>query len=65
MIITGNVIAHSNRNMMGPAFGASTDDGACSPPYWRSFTILTSQPMRSEPPTPTRAQDNQFRQTKC
>merc|ERR1740129_2212403 len=26
----------------GPTFGASTDDGACSPPYWRSFTTLTS-----------------------
>merc|ERR1719231_147657 len=26
----------------GPTFGASTDDGACSTPYWRSVTILTS-----------------------
>merc|ERR1719189_1540923 len=26
----------------GPTFGANTDDGACSPPYWRSFTTLTS-----------------------
>merc|ERR1719436_1200063 len=26
----------------GPTFGARTDEGACSPPYWRSFTTLTS-----------------------
>merc|ERR1740129_954483 len=26
----------------GPTLGANTDDGACSPPYWRSFTTLTS-----------------------
>merc|ERR1719253_1897420 len=26
----------------GPTFGASTDDGAVSPPYWRRVTILTS-----------------------
>merc|ERR1719231_200926 len=26
----------------GPTFGASTDDGACSPPYWRKQTTLTS-----------------------
>merc|ERR1719221_634864 len=26
----------------GPTLGASTDDGACSPPYWRSFTTFTS-----------------------
>merc|ERR1719491_427426 len=26
----------------GPTFGANTDDGACSPPYWRKHTILTS-----------------------
>merc|ERR1719506_2009840 len=26
----------------GPTFGASTDDGAVSPPYWRKHTILTS-----------------------
>merc|ERR1719215_1391916 len=26
----------------GPTFGAKTDDGACSPPYWRKRTIFTS-----------------------
>merc|ERR1719247_547922 len=26
----------------GPTFGASTDEGAVSPPYWRRHTILTS-----------------------
>merc|ERR1719442_240172 len=26
----------------GPTFGASTEDGACSPPYCRSFTTFTS-----------------------
>mmetsp|Transcript_103885 Transcript_103885/g.332982 ORF Transcript_103885/g.332982 Transcript_103885/m.332982 type:complete len:202 (-) Transcript_103885:10-615(-) len=26
----------------GPTFGASTDEGACSPPYWRSVTIFVS-----------------------
>merc|ERR1719316_2552585 len=26
----------------GPTFGASTEEGACSPPYWRRQTILTS-----------------------
>merc|ERR1719198_2825718 len=26
----------------GPTFGASTDEGACSPPYWRRQTIFTS-----------------------
>eukprot|EP00428_Durinskia_dybowskii_P028597 CAMPEP_0170242362 /NCGR_PEP_ID=MMETSP0116_2-20130129/20952_1 /TAXON_ID=400756 /ORGANISM="Durinskia baltica, Strain CSIRO CS-38" /LENGTH=69 /DNA_ID=CAMNT_0010493207 /DNA_START=12 /DNA_END=218 /DNA_ORIENTATION=+ len=26
----------------GPTFGASTDEGACSPPYCRSVTTLTS-----------------------
>eukprot|EP00403_Amphidinium_massartii_P031525 CAMPEP_0178445606 /NCGR_PEP_ID=MMETSP0689_2-20121128/40279_1 /TAXON_ID=160604 /ORGANISM="Amphidinium massartii, Strain CS-259" /LENGTH=41 /DNA_ID= /DNA_START= /DNA_END= /DNA_ORIENTATION= len=26
----------------GPTFGASTDAGACSPPYWRSLMIFTS-----------------------
>merc|ERR1719433_2095258 len=26
----------------GPTFGANTDDGAVSPPYWRRVTILTS-----------------------
>merc|ERR1719240_780853 len=26
----------------GPTFGANTEDGACSPPYCRRVTILTS-----------------------
>merc|ERR1740120_167434 len=26
----------------GPTFGARTDEGACSPPYWRSVTTFTS-----------------------
>merc|ERR1719454_219438 len=26
----------------GPTLGAKTEEGAVSPPYWRSFTTLTS-----------------------
>merc|ERR1719371_117775 len=26
----------------GPTFGARTEDGACSPPYWRNLTTFTS-----------------------
>merc|ERR1719401_3209596 len=26
----------------GPTFGANTDEGACSPPYWRKVTTFTS-----------------------